>query len=188
MRTMLLVALLLGSAASLEAQDRNVHKGFWIGFGLGGGANLSTGFDGETKGGYGGYLKLGGTPSQKVLLGFESIVWGREDGNVDKARGNAHFIAQYYPSPSSGFYLKGGVGASFASTSSTSGNTTVSTDKGGFGTGAGVGYEFQIGRNIYLVGAADYLLQVFEAEHVSGLGNVPGSNSIMVFTLGLTWH
>ena len=188
MRTLLLMALVLGGAASLEAQDRNVHKGFWVGFGLGGGPNLSTGFDGEVKGGYGGYLKLGGTPSQKVLLGFESIGWGREDGNVTKTRGNGHFIAQFYPSPSSGFYLKGGVGVAVASSSSSSGNTTVSNDKGGFGTGAGIGYEFQIGRNMYLVGAADYLLQVFEEENVAGLGDVPGTNSIMMFTLGLTWH
>ncbi|MDH4132503.1 MAG: outer membrane beta-barrel protein [Gemmatimonadota bacterium] len=188
MRTLLLMALILGGAASLEAQERNVHKGFWVGFGLGGGTNLSTGFDGESMGGFGGYLKLGGTPSQKVLLGFESLAWGREDGNTDKTRGNAHFVAQFYPSATSGFFLKGGVGVAFADQSTSSGNTTVSTDKGGFGTGAGLGYELQIGRNIYLVGQADYMLQVFEEENVAGLGDIPGTNSIMLFTLGLTWH
>ena len=188
MRRALLMALMLAGAASLAAQEKNVHKGFWIGFGLGGGPNLSTGLDGETKGGYGGYLKLGGTPSQKWLLGFEGIGWGREDGNLTKSRGNAHFIAQYYPSVSSGLYLKGGVGAAFIDQESSSGNTTVTTDKGGFGMGAGLGYEFQIGRNIYLVGAADYLLQMFEEEDVPGLGHVPSTNSILMFTLGLTWH
>lgn len=188
MRRALLLALALASAAPLTAQERNLHKGFWIGFGFGGGPNLSTGLDGSTKGGYGGYLRLGGTPSQQWLLGFESLAWGREDGNFSKTRGNAHFMAQFYPSASKGLYFKGGVGAAFIDQQSSSGNTTVTTNKGGFGMGAGLGYELQIGRNMYLVGAADYLLQLFEEENIAGLGHVPSTNSIMLFTLGLTWH
>jgi hypothetical protein len=68
------------------------------------------------------------------------------------------------------------------------GNTHTSTDKGGFGAGVGLGYEIQIGRNLYLVPAADFLLQAFERETDPTLGEVPGSNTLLLFSLGLTWH
>jgi hypothetical protein len=184
MRTLLLMALLLGGAASLEAQgDWVERKGFWIGFGLGGGPNLSTGFDGESMWGYGGYLKLGGTPSQKVLLGAESLVWGRKDGEEKKIRGNIHFLTQFYPRATSGFFLKAGVGAAFAWAES--GTTTV-YDKSGFGAGLGLGYSDTKFDPIPFTAQLDYMLQLFEEEHVPAPGHVPGSNSILLLTLGLT--
>ena len=60
--------------------------------------------------------------------------------------------------------------------------------KGGFGTGLGAGYEVKIGRNLYLVPAADFLLQLFKKETDPVLGRIPGSNTLLLFNLGLTWH
>ena len=75
--TTVLCLLLVASNAHAQRQQR--HEGFWIGFGIGGGANLSRGLDDETSGGGAAYLRLGGTLSQKFLLGGEILAWGRQD-------------------------------------------------------------------------------------------------------------
>ncbi len=189
MRRALSVGLLAATlaVAPLAAQG-GTHKGFWIGFGLGGGANLSKGLDGKSLWGGNGYIRLGGTPSQQLLLGGEVLGWTVDQNNQTLNRGNVHFVAMYYPSPSSGFYLKGGIGGASIGRESHSGSTTTTTTKGGFGAGAGLGYEVKLGKNIYLVPSADFLFQAFKKETDPVLGNIPGTNSLLLFNLGLTWH
>ena len=69
---MTVMALILAPALSVaQGSPTHEHRGFWIGFGLGGGVNYSDGLDGERLNGGSGYLRLGGSPSQRVLLGFE---------------------------------------------------------------------------------------------------------------------
>jgi hypothetical protein len=176
------------AAGSLAAQDAPQRKGFWIGFGLGPGVNLSHGLDDKSLWGGNGYLRLGGTPKANLLLGGEAIGWTVDYKDVTLSRGNAHFVVMWYPNVRSGFYLKGGVGGASISRAKTSGNTETRTTKGGFGTGLGMGYEFKIGRNLYLVPAADFLLQLFSKETDPVLGEIPGSNTLLLFNLGLTWH
>lgn len=177
---------LVGSTA--HAQEKHRRQGFWLGFGLGPGVNLSEGLDGEKLWGGNGYLRLGGTPKRNLLLGGEAIGWAVDHRNVTLSRGNVHFVALLYPNVRSGFYLKGGVGGAQIARSRVQGNTRTSTTKGGFGAGFGLGYELQIGRNLYLVPATDFLLQVFEKDTDPVLGEIPGSNTLLLFTLGLTWH
>jgi hypothetical protein len=182
---LMLTMMLAGSVAGQESHRR---KGFWIGFGLGGGVNLSRGLDDRNLWGGSGYVRLGGTTRPNLLLGGEAIGWARDYRDVTLSRGNAHFVVMYYPNVQTGFYLKGGVGGASITRSRTQGNTTTTTSKGGFGSGIGLGYEVQIGRNLYLVPAADFLLQVFESETDPNLGRIPGTNTLLMFTLGLTWH
>lgn len=181
-------ALALVTALPLAGQDASTHKGFWIGFGLGGGVNLSTGLDGKSLWGGNGYFRLGGTPNQRLLLGGEVMGWTVDYRSVSLNRGNVHFVAMYYPNPKSGFYVKAGVGAASIERETTSGNTRTTTSKGGFGLGAGLGYEFKIGRNLYLVPSTDLLFQAFKQETDPVLGKIPGTNSLLLFNLGLTWH
>ena len=190
MHRSVMVGILLGSllAESLSAQESHRRKGFWIGFGLGEGVNLSKGLDDKRLWAASGYLRLGGTTRRNLLLGGEVIGWGRDYRDVTVSRGNVQFVAQYYPNVRDGFYLKGGVGVAEIMRVRTQGNTETQTTKGGFGTGVGLGYEFQIGRNLYLVPATDFLLQLFERETDPVLGRIPGSNTLLLFTLGLTWH
>ncbi len=186
----LLVGLTLAAfaAGSVVAQDAPARKGFWIGFGLGPGVNLSQGLDDKSLWGGNGYLRLGGTPRANLILGGEAIGWTVDDRDVTLSRGNVHFVALWYPNVRSGFYLKGGVGGASIQRRSESGNTSTTTHKGGFGAGAGVGYELKIGRNLYLVPATDLLIQLFEKETDPVLGRIPGSNTLLLFNLGLTWH
>ena len=89
-RVVLMTGLTLGlvaEAAAAQAPDIHAHRGFWIGFGVGGGKNLSQGLDGKRVGGGAGYLRLGGTVSQRVLLGFDGTFWGRDESGNTIARG-----------------------------------------------------------------------------------------------------
>jgi hypothetical protein len=185
-----MTGIILGTlvAGSLHAQEKHRRQGFWLGFGLGPGVNLSENLDGEKLWGGNGYLRMGGTPKRNLLLGGEAIGWAVDHRNVTLSRGNVHFVALLYPNVRSGFYLKGGIGGAQIARSRVQGNTRTSTHKGGFGAGLGLGYELQIGRNLYLVPATDFLLQVFEKETDPVLGEIPGSNTLLLFTLGLTWH
>lgn len=190
MRAPLLTGVLLASlvAGSLAAQESNRRKGFWIGFGLGAGVNLSEGLDDKKLWGGNGYLRLGGTVKPNLLLGGEVIGWTVDYQDVNLSRGNVQFVTVYYPNVQSGFYLKGGIGGASISRSRTEGNTTTRTSKGGLGIGIGLGYEVQIGRNLYLVPSADFLAQFFDKETDPVLGDIPGANKLLLFNLGLTWH
>jgi hypothetical protein len=175
-------------ARRTAAQDTHEHRGFWIGFGVGGGINMSEGLDGERLGGGTGYLRLGGTVSQHVLLGFDGIFWGRDQDNQTIARGNGTFSMLYYPSARGGGFLKSGLGWANVSRTETSGNTTSTTTKGGFGLTLGAGWDVRLGHNIYLTPNLDFLLQTFKSETDPVLGDIPGTNTLLLFTLGLTWH
>ena len=66
-------SLVLGTSAS--AQTVQAHNALWGGFGIGGGVNLSDTFEDGSLWGFSGYGRLGGTLSQRVLLGAESSGW-----------------------------------------------------------------------------------------------------------------
>ena len=191
-RTVLIATLFLfltaGATAAQEETGAHPHRGFWIGFGFGGGVNLSEGLDGQQLGGGGGYLRLGGTPSQKVLLGYEAIGWVRELNGATLGRGNGSFVVQFYPSERGGVFFKGGVGYATIARATISGNTTTATSENGFGLTLGAGWDVRLGSNIYLVPDVDLLFQWFESKNDPVLGQIPGNNTILLFTLGLTWH
>ena len=187
-RVSLMTMIALTLATGVSAAQAHEHRGFWIGFGLGGGVNMNDGLDGESLSGGGGYLRLGGTTSQRVLLGFEGNFWGRDHDGATIARGNGTFTTMFYPSAQGGGFLKGGIGWASISRATTIGNSTTTTDEGGFGLTLGAGLDVKIGRNIYLTPNADVLFQWFEAKDDPVLGQIPGNNTILMITMGLTWH
>ena len=138
--------LVLALATPAAAQHAQVRNGFWIGFGLGyGSADLGCdGCDSDSESGLTGHLRLGGTLSDKLLLGAESNAWVKEVGGVDNTVGNLTAALYFYPAPAGGFFLKGGVGLGYYSASE--GNLSVS--KTGLGLMAGLGYDARVGRNI----------------------------------------
>lgn len=199
MRTTML-ALLSVFALSLPAgaQEAPVRRGFWLGFGAGGGANLTTTLDDGSPGGFAGNFRLGGTLNSKWLLGGETNGWVRDvEQDTWAYRGNLSAIAMFYPSATGGWFLKAGPSIALLNeTSSTSTqvdgvdlSASLSATEIGFGGTFGVGYDLKIGRNLYLVPEVTYLLQAFSGRTTNTqLGTIPGTNSILMFTLGLTWH
>ncbi len=174
------LTVMLALASPVAAQEQAKHRGFWISFGLGGGWNLSrnVGADGNSAAGGAGYIRLGGTPSEKLLLGGELIGWGRSEDGVSLGRGNATFTAMFYPSVEAGVYVKGGLGGSSIATTVSSGDTTTTVHDEGFGATAGLGWDIRLARNFFLTPGVDFVYQ-----RVSEL-----DNTMLLITLGATWH
>lgn len=184
MRGVVSVAALIAFGAAVaspaSAQTPREHRGFWISFGLGGGWNLTrnVGLDSSSTGGGGGFVRLGGTLSEKLLLGGEVIGWGRSVDGAELARGNVNLTAMFYPSVQAGVYLKGGLGGASLARTVTEGNTTTTVHEEGFGATIGVGWDIRLARNFYLTPAVDFLYQRASSA----------DNTIVLMTVGATWH
>jgi hypothetical protein len=181
-RTCSFIAVLLFFGTTLaKAQDSHPHQGFWIGFGLGAGASLEGAGDAQAGGDV--YLRLGGTPNPKWLIGGEVIGWGRSENDVTLGRGNTTFTVLFYPGAAGGFYAKAGVGMAYVSLSGTAFGLDISATDEGFGSTLGLGYDIRLGENLFLVPAFDWLLQVYDSG-----ATFDSTNSIFMLSLGLTWH
>jgi len=155
--------LLLGGTAAAQQIPRGLvevpesdRRGFWGALGVGAGGEA---YDLRDGAGYSGELyrptvslRLGGTPSQYVRLGGEILGWIDDQGARTESISSFLFITQFYPAPTTGFYLKGGLGL---------GRHEVDFDNS-FGVGdtgfaglLGAGWEVRVGRRIYLNPAVD---------------------------------
>ncbi len=134
----------------IEVSESN-RRGFWLGLGLGAGGES---FDLRPGVGYSDALyrptvslRLGGTVSPSLRLGGEVLSWINVVGPAVESLSSALFIAQLYPFPSSGLYLKGGIGI---------GRNAVDFDDGfdegdtGFAGLIGAGYEIRLSRRFFL--------------------------------------
>ncbi len=157
------VCLLVAGAAAAQETPRGlveVHDsqraGFWGALGLGAGGEA---FDLRDGLGYSGdlyrptvSLRLGGTPNRYLRLGGEILGWIDDQGNRTNSITSVLFISQLYPAPSTGLYLKGGLGL---------GRNEMDFDNG-FGVGdtgfaglLGAGWEVRVGRRWFLNPAVD---------------------------------
>lgn len=176
----LFAALALSGAPTLVAQeteaDQNPHarRGFWIGLGVGFGNLGIEGVDGRESSGTG-MVKLGGTLSDKLLLGFQSNAWTKSEGGATITYGTATLGVQFYPSATGGFHLIGGVGGAVLSASLAG---FGSDSEVGPGALLGVGYDFRVGRNISI------------SPYLQGLGGTINGVTISVGTIGVgvTFH
>jgi hypothetical protein len=188
-RTFALTLTLLGfPAAAGWAQEADrppvQHRGFWIGFGFGGGTNFADFAEGN-RAGVGGYVRLGGTISQKFLLGGEAAGWGRDVGGSTFSESGVTAVALYYPA-GPGVFLKAGAGFAGWAVSTSAGSTTTTTTAGGFAGTLGAGYDLRIGTNLFLTPGLDFLYHTMESDN-SAFSNI-SSGAVLLLTLGLTWH
>lgn len=154
------LVLLWGALQSASAQQTQERKGFWFGFGLGYGSVGCDDCDGREGSGTG-YLRLGGTVSRKVLIGFEANGWAKSENDVTVSIGNGSAVIYFYPSAQGGFHLKGGLGLATVEFALDLGGGTFSVDDTGVGGLLGLGYDVRIGRNISLVPFANFLGATF---------------------------
>ena len=161
----LLTVLLASTAFAQQAQTR---QGFWIGGGLGYGSLGCEGCD--RMGAPSGYLKLGGTLRQNILLGVETNGWTKSELGARLTMGNVSGAVYWYPMVTNGLFVKAGAGYSvlddsFASTS-------------GFGLLGGVGYDVRVGRNLSVTPVANWFRGSFDG----------GSANVLQIGLGVTSH
>ncbi|HEX6104427.1 MAG TPA: hypothetical protein VFZ26_02515 [Gemmatimonadales bacterium] len=166
------VALLGVGALQAQGAPRGlalVHEGgrggFWGGLGIGAGGEA---FDLRDGAGYSDELyrptvsiRLGGTPGQHLRLGGEILAWINEEGDAVESLTSFLFIGQLYPSSTTGFYLKGGVGL---------GRNAVDFEDGygvgdtGFAGLLGAGWEVRLGRRFYLNPAVDLVAHSYDGR------------------------
>jgi hypothetical protein len=176
-----ILALLIGGIHAASAQRPQNRKGFWFGFGAGYGSLGCDDCDGREGSGTG-YLKLGGTVSPKVLIGFEANSWVKKEDDVTLSISNGSAVVYFYPSAAGGFHLKGGLGLAVARVDIDVGGGTFTVDDTGVGGLLGLGYDARIGRNVSLVPFANFLGATFSESGEKSTFNY------FQLGLGLTIH
>ncbi len=166
-------ALVLGGVAAAQAAPRGLvevpdesgRRGLWGALGVGAGGES---FDRRDGGGYNGDLyrptisaRLGGTPNRYLRLGGEILGWIDDQGRRTESITSFLFIAQLYPAPRTGLYVKAGLGL---------GRSEVDFDQG-FGVGdtgfaglVGAGWEVRVARRVYLNPAVDLVQQRYSSR------------------------
>jgi len=185
------VGLVLPSAAA--AQDR---RGFWLNVGGGVGSATVTCDDCEGGRETGGVFafRLGGSLSERVLLGGEFNLWTKKyaiepgvDGTVNLY--NLSGTVAYYPT-GSGFFVKGGAGMAIADVDVNIEGATVTVDVGtGFGFVTGAGYDIPIGRRWSITPGVNFW---YGQLGDTTLGGEPFANNwrqnVVDFTVGITFR
>jgi hypothetical protein len=161
----LLTVLLASTSFAQQAQTR---QGFWIGGGLGYGSLGCEGCD--RVGAPSGYLKLGGTLRQNILVGVETNGWTKSELGNRLTMGNVSGAVYFYPMVSNGLFVKAGAGYSVLD------NTFASTS--GFGMLGGVGYDVRVSRNMSITPVANWFRGSFEG----------GSANVLQLGVGVTSH
>lgn len=167
--TAFLAILLAGSASAQQAQTR---QGFWISGGLGYGSLGCEGCD--RTGAPSGYLKLGGTLRENILLGVETNGWTKSEFGSRLTMGNISGAVYWYPMTTNGLFVKGGAGYSVLDADTGIGSGSES----GFGMLAGVGYDVRVGRNLSITPVANWFRGSFDG----------GSANVLQIGLGVTSH
>lgn len=132
------------SLGAQEAGHPQTRDGFWFNGGVGYGTLGCDDCD-SREGGFSGQLALGGTVSNKVLLGGSANFWTKEENGVTVNVGVVSAMIRFYTSQTGGFFLTGGLGVG-----------TVDVEISGFGDGSetgfgallGLGYDFRVGENV----------------------------------------
>lgn len=187
----LVCGVVLLAASSASAGHPQERQGFWIGFGLGyGSASVSCDDceSGGREGSFTGFLKLGGTLNERVLLGVEFNGWIKEEDGATVTLGSFTGTVTFYPRASSGFFLKGGVGASQVDTEFRDGSLSATVSKSGWGVLAGMGYDLRVGRNVSITPSVNYWYGrpgdiSFEGETLGGW-----KQNVIDFGIGITFH
>jgi hypothetical protein len=174
----------------LEAQSSNkqLRQGFWIAIGLGAGTYdlmcSDCSYDAKTD--LSGTLRMGGTLSQKVLIGGETMGWTHSENGVDQCAGALSGAVIFYPSATGGFFLKGGLGVAYLTASASGYETETLT---AFALSGGVGYDFRLGKTFGLTPYFNGFYGFPASYKVGGVGaGFDVSQSLLQLGLAVAWH
>jgi hypothetical protein len=95
-------------------------------------------------------------------------------------------LVQWYPQPTNGFFVSGGVGAgSMGVDAKIPGQASVSDNTSGLGYQFGAGYDIRVGRNFSLTPFGTYFATA--GGKLDSSGQKIDAN-VFHFGLGFTWH
>lgn len=136
-----MLGLALANPHIAPAQRPHTRQGFWFNIGLGYGS-LGCQDCGSREGAPTGSLALGGTLSQKVVIGAGTTGWTRVEGGGDGLTvGTLTALIRFYPSATGGFFILGGLGVGMIGADITDFET-------GVGALVGLGYDVRVGNNV----------------------------------------
>jgi hypothetical protein len=136
----------LFTAGPLAAQRAQTRDGFWLSVGAGWGSLGCRECDGR-EGAFSGNIALGGTLSQRWLLGVSSNGWTKSESGATLTAATLTAAVRFYPSATGGFFLTGGLGIG---TLDVAISGLGSDSEVGGGALLGLGYDIRIGRNLSL--------------------------------------
>ena len=147
-RATFVVALILAAfsprAASAQGHAQTRH-GFWFNGGLGYGS-LGCQDCGSREGGLSGGIAIGGSLSQKVLLGVGTNGWTKSESGATLSVGTLAALIRFYPSSTGGFFLLGGLGVGRVHL----GGAGFDASQTGAAALVGLGYDIRVGQNVSL--------------------------------------
>jgi len=139
----------ISTPAQAWGQTAQARDGFWaqVGFGVG-----SLGCDecDDRQGGGSGAISLGGTLSERWLLGGSINGWSKSEGGATLTVATVTALARFYPSTASGFFLQGGLGYGTVEVTGEGSGFTVVVGQSGAGVVLGLGWDLRVGDNISL--------------------------------------
>jgi hypothetical protein len=138
--------------------------------------------------GVSGFVRAGGNLSEHIAVGGELHFWQADiEGNDAYVRG-IQALVQWYPSASRGLFGQVGLGLSRIRNSFDVGGETVRGAETGLNVSAGVGWDFPIGKGIYLTPrVASVVVPVATIDSPAGsLDNVV--STLYRFEVGLTFR
>lgn len=141
--------LLLGAttaSAQVPSPDAGsslpVRQGVWFNAGLGFGSLGCQNCDGERESGLSGGLSLGGTLSDRVLIGVGTTGFAKSIEGETLTVGTLDARVRFYPARTKGLFLNGGVGLGSMSYAGES--------EFGLGIMLGAGWDIRVGKNVSL--------------------------------------
>jgi hypothetical protein len=183
----------LCATPALAQSNPQTRDGFTISFGVGGGSagvTCEDACDSDRETAPAVYLRLGGAYRPNLILGGEINVWSKQseedgvDGTITVGTVNA--FAQWYPQPTGGFFVAGGLGVGSMNVEvKVPGLPTISDRTTGLGYHVGAGYDIRLGKNFSLTPYATFF---------GTAGGKVESNSekidanVAQIGLGFTWH
>ena len=154
--------------SNLWAQESGERRGFWLSVGAGGGWNDRTR-------GASGYLRMGGTPHERVQFGVQVLRWWRVQRYAVCGRTSIGITGQYFPispkrrnrSPLKNWHLRTGFGVA-----------NVDHFMSGIALNLGTGIDFAMDGRFFITPSVDVLAQYYRYS----------TNYALLLTVGLSWH
>lgn len=158
--------------AQLQSMGKNSRKGFFIGFGVGGGGYRASG-DLFTFDGPGGVFnfRIGGGVDEKILLMFDAVGFATEENDENWGLASYFFSAQFFPYDN--IYVRPGVGFSIIRASD-----TPLDEETGFAFTTAAGYEFRLGKSFALAPEFNFIYSNVEDFDITVYSGI----------LGFTWY
>jgi len=184
-------ALLLVASPALAQNGSAARQGFTVSFGLGAGSAGASyeGNAGDRMAGPSGYLRLGGAVTPSLVIAGETHGWTRSEAGVTSRVGYLMAVAQWYPSPTGGFHLLGGVGMGMLDEEDNDPSFGYTLESVGVAGQFGVGYDVRMSRSFSLTPYVNFLGMGGGEPKLNGAG-LGGSLSanVIQFGLGFSWH